>query len=164
MSSSTTIQPAQKLNVGMGQIVVAEAPASLGSVLGSCIGLALYHPRWKIAALAHIVLPAASGRAAQPGKFADTALPHMLTELSRKGVPRNGLIAKIAGGACMFGNASGPLQIGDNNIEAVQAILAKESIRVVGKDVGGQAGRRVTLDCSSGELQVEIAGKTKKIL
>jgi chemotaxis protein CheD len=163
MSSCTTTQPAQKLNVGMGQIAMAKAPALLSSVLGSCVGLALFHPRLKTGALAHIVLPTASGRGAMPGKFADTALPHMLAEFSKLGVPRDGLVAKIAGGACMFG-VSGPLQIGDSNVEAVQTLLAKENIRIVAKDVGGQKGRRVTLDCSSGELLVEIAGKTKKVL
>jgi len=163
MSSCTTIQPLQKQNVGMGQIAVAEAPALLCSVLGSCVGLALYHPRFKTGAYAHVVLPTASGRGALPGKFADTAVPHMLAELSKAGVPRQGLVAKIAGGACMFG-VSGPLQIGDNNIEAVQTLLAKENIQIIAKDVAGQNGRRVTLDCSTGELLVEIAGKTKKIL
>lgn len=163
MSSSTIMQPAQKLNVGMGQIALAKAPALLCSVLGSCVGLALYCPRLKTGALAHIVLPAASGRGALPGKFADTALPHLLAEFARIGIRREGLTAKIAGGACMFG-VSGPLQIGDSNIEAVQALLARENIRIVAKDVGGQKGRRVTLDCSSGELLVEIAGKTQKVL
>lgn len=163
MSSCTTMQPAQKQNVGMGQIAVAQSPATLCSVLGSCVGLALYHPRFKTGAYAHVVLPAASGRGALPGKFADTALPHMLAELSKAGVPRPGLVAKIAGGACMFG-VSGPLQIGDSNVEAVQNLLAKENIPIVAKDVGGQKGRRVTLDCTTGELLVEIAGKPKKVL
>ena len=163
MTSCTTTQPSLKQNVGMGQIAVAKAPGSLSSVLGSCVGLVLYHPRLKTGALAHIVLPTACGRGALPGKFADTALPHMLAELSRIGVPRQGLIAKIAGGACMFG-VSGPLQIGDNNIEAVQNILAQESIPIVARDVGGQKGRRVTLDCSSGSLLVEIAGTSKRTL
>ncbi len=163
MTSCTITQPAQKQNVGMGQVAIAKGPALLCSVLGSCVGLALYHPRLKTGGLAHIVLPDASGRGALPGKFADTALPHMLAELARIGVHREGLIAKIAGGACMFG-VSGPLQIGDSNVEAVQSLLAKENIRIVARDVGGQKGRRVTLDCSSGELIVEIAGTSPRVL
>ena len=160
MSSCTTMPPAQKTNVGMGQIAVDKTPALLSSVLGSCVGLALYHPRLKAGALAHIVLPTAGGRGALPGKFADTALPHMLAELSKMGIPRDGLVAKIAGGACMFG-VSGPLQIGDNNTEAVKQLLKEANIRIIGEDVGGQKGRRVTLDCSNGELLVEIAGTAK---
>ena len=157
------MQTADKRNVGMGQIALSKAPALLCSVLGSCVGLTLYHPRLKIGALAHIVLPAASGRGAVPGKFADTALPHMLAKLAKAGATREGLVAKIAGGACMFG-VSGQLQIGDSNIEAVQTLLAKENIPIVGRDVGGQKGRRVTLDCSNGELLVEIAGMGKRVL
>ncbi len=163
MNSCTTMQPAQKQNVGMGQVALGKAPTLLCSVLGSCVGLALYHPRLKTGGLAHIVLPTASGRGALPGKFADTALPHLLAELARIGAPREGLVAKIAGGACMFG-VSGPLQIGDSNIEAVQTLLAKQNIRIVARDVGGQKGRRVTLDCSNGDLIVEIAGTMSRVL
>lgn len=163
MTSCTTIPPSQKQNVGMGQITVAKAPALLCSVLGSCVGLVLYHPRFKTGALAHIVLPTASGRGALPGKFADTAVPYMLDEFSKAGIPRQGLVAKIAGGACMFG-VSGPLQIGDSNIEAVRALLKAENLRITAEDVGGQKGRRVTLDCETGELLVEIAGESRKKL
>ncbi len=108
MAICTAREPAQKHSVGMGQIVVAEAPAELVSVLGSCVGVALYHPRLKVGALAHIVLPKSSGGGAAPGKFADTAIPYMIAELAKAGAARAGLVAKIAGGACMFG-VSGPL-------------------------------------------------------
>ena len=63
----------------------------------------------------------------------------------------------------MFG-ADGPLQIGDSNVDAVRAVLAKEGIRIVAEDVGGQKGRRVILDCSTGELLIEIAGHARKTL
>jgi len=163
MASSTLMQPQQKQNVGMGQVGLSNGDMLLSAVLGSCVGLALYHPRLKIGALAHIVLPAASSEGALPGKFADTALPHLLAELAGAGVPRAGIVAKIAGGACMFG-ASGPLQIGENNIAAVTRLLAEENITLLAEDVGGNKGRRVTFDCKTGELCVEIAGQPKKIL
>ncbi|MHB8899460.1 MAG: chemotaxis protein CheD [Thermoguttaceae bacterium] len=163
MNFCTTIQAEQKQTVGMGQTALAKAPALFSSVLGSCVGLALYHPRSKTGSLAHIVLPSAGGRCAMPGKFADTAVPHMLAEFARIGIPREALVAKIAGGACMFGTA-GALQIGDSNIETVQQLLARENIRLVAKDVGGQKGRRVTFDCSNGEMLVEVAGRPQKIL
>ena len=163
MASTTLAKPAQKQNVGMGQTAVADGEMRLCAVLGSCVGLALYHPRLKVGALAHIVLPKANGSAALPGKFADTALPHMLAEMAKLGVPKAGIVAKIAGGACMFG-ATGPLQIGENNIEAVVAMLADEGIPLLAQDVGGEKGRRVTLDPTTGDLLVEIAGKSHKVL
>jgi len=100
--------------VGMGKIAAGRAPERMKAVLGSCIGLAIYHPRLKTGVMVHIVLPESAGRSGTPGKFVDTAIPEMLKLLKELGTPAHGLVAKLAGGANMFGS-SGPLQIGDAN-------------------------------------------------
>jgi chemotaxis protein CheD len=143
--------------VGMGQIAAGRAPERMKAVLGSCVGLAIYHPRLKTAAVAHIVLPESAGRNGVPGKFADTAVPEMLKLLKELGAPTCGLTAKFAGGGNMFGT-SGPLQIGDANVEAVAVALKNLGICAVGHDVGGTKGRRIVFDCASGEMTVECTG------
>jgi len=163
MILSTTRTTTLERLVGMGQIAVGSASERLGAILGSCIGLAIHHPRLKTGGVAHIVLPDSSGRAGTPGKFADTALPHMLALLADLGVPVHGLTAKLAGGANMFG-ASGPMQIGRANVEAVTRLLRVAGVRVAAQDVGGTRGRRVTFDCASGDLVVECAGHPPRTL
>jgi chemotaxis protein CheD len=163
MALGTMKELTESKTVGMGQIAVAQAPARLASVLGSCVGVALFHPRLRLGCLAHVVLPRSNGVAATPGKFADTAIPHMLQLLEKQGANRAGLVVKICGGACMF-NTTGPLQIGDANIEAVTAVLAAEGLRVAARDVGGTAGRRITMDCDSGQLTIDTAGNHSRIL
>ena len=158
MSSCTAPEMQKDVTVGMGQIASSKAPSRLKSVLGSCVGVAISHPRYPVGVLAHVVLPEAFGRGGAPGKFADTAIPHMLQMLDNLGVPRAGRIAKIAGGARMFA-VSGPMQVGDNNVDAVDRALSAAGLRISAKDVGGTAGRRLTFDCSNGELQIEIVGK-----
>ena len=149
--------------VGMGQIAAGRPPERMKAVLGSCIGLILYHPRLKTGVMAHIVLPDSAGRPGAPGKFADTAIPEMLRLLRELGAPAAGLSARFAGGANMFGS-SGPLQIGDANVEAVLQALKSAGVRVVGQDVGGTKGRRVLFDCASGEMTVERAGHPARTL
>jgi chemotaxis protein CheD len=163
MAFGTTTELVENKAVGMGQIAVAQAPARLTSVLGSCVGVAMYHPRMHLGCLAHVVLPRASGSVAAPGKFADSAVPHMLQLLEKQGANRGGLVVKICGGACMF-NTTGPLQIGDANIEAVTAVLQAAGLHIAARDVGGTAGRRVALDCSTGQLTVDTAGSHSRIL
>ncbi len=153
----------QIASVGIGQILVAHKPARLSAVLGSCVGVAVYHPRLGVGGLAHVALPQSNGRSDNPAKFADTAVPALLEELQNQGVPPAGLVAKIAGGACMF-QTRGPLQIGEANIQAVRAALAQANIRLVREHVGGTTGRRITLDCTDGSLRVEIAGRHVEIL
>jgi chemotaxis protein CheD len=150
--------------VGMGQVVFGQSPDRLASILGSCVGVSLYHPRTRHAVLAHVILPDSQGRSpSAPGKFADTAIPHMLKLLGTVGVPTAGLVAKLTGGANMFGH-NGPLQIGIANGEAVGRILAGLGIRVVAQDIGGNQGRRITLDCATGNIAVEIAGAQVRVL
>jgi chemotaxis protein CheD len=150
--------------VGMGQIMTARDGGSLTSVLGSCIAVCVYHPRLHVGAMAHVVLPDSQGHAAgSAGKFADTAAPEILQQLAKLSDARAGYVAKLAGGASMFG-ASGPLQIGAANAIAVKEALAKVNIRVLGEHLGGTQGRRVEFNPSDGSLSIEIQGQPIVVL
>ena len=63
----------------------------------------------------------------------------------------------------MFGHSM-PMEVGENNVQSIVGALQRAGIRVAAKDVGGNRGRRVTLDCSSGELRIEIFGSPSKTL
>jgi chemotaxis protein CheD len=162
MVSTSTAAPLAT-TVGMGQTTVAQAPQRLSAVLGSCVGVVLYHPRLQVGALGHVVLPDSNGRAGNSAKFADRAIPHMLGLLEKHGVFPSGMVAKIMGGSCMFGNG-GPLQIGEANIKAVTAALEEAGIKIVGRDLGGSCGRRIQFDAATGQVAVESAGLPPRII
>lgn len=147
----------------MGQMAVGSDSERLEAVLGSCVGVVLFSTRKPIAALAHVVLPSAAGRVAAAGKFADTAIPEMLRLLGERGV-RSGLAAKLVGGATMFGRGSGPFEIGEANSAALERLLAAERIAVIARDLGGSKGRRISVDCQSGRVEIEIVGGSRKVL
>ena len=161
----TTSPPsaAAEILVGMGQIAAGRAPQRMRAILGSCVGLALYHPGCKTGVLAHIVLPESAGRSGAPGKFADAALPHMLAAVKAPGMPLSGWTAKFAGGANMFAT-SGPLKIGEANVKAVAKALQDAGIRVIGQDVGGTCGRHLEFDCATGEMTIRRAGQPARTL
>jgi chemotaxis protein CheD len=149
--------------VGMGEIVLVRRGELARAVLGSCIGLVLFHARAGVASLAHVVLPASEGRDGPPGKFADTAVPHMLDLLLAAGAPRTGLIAKFTGGANMFGG-KGPIQIGKANAAAIEKSLQMLGIRAAGNHVGGSKGRKIAFCPTEGKLTVEVVGEAPAIL
>lgn len=152
-----------KKNVGMGQIILGRDDDALTSVLGSCIGLIMTHPAVGISVFAHIVLPASDGRSSPPGKFVDTAVPHMLDMMKEAGALRSALIVKMAGGASMFGHG-GAVQIGTDNADAMRNALSDAGLELAGEDVGGVKGRRVTLNCATGELLIEVVGLRPEVL
>jgi chemotaxis protein CheD len=163
MASNMATETEKETMVGMGQAFARRAPQRLWSILGSCVAVALCDPKRRVGALSHVVLPSSSGRNGSPAKFADTAVPHMLQLLREVGVPSDGLVAKIAGGASMFGHSM-PMEVGESNFQSIIKALQVAGIRVAAKDIGGNKGRRVTLDCTSGELLIEIQGSPSKIL
>jgi chemotaxis protein CheD len=163
MAACLVLESTESKMVGMGQILLARPPATLHSVLGSCIGLTLYYPRMRLVAMAHIVLPDSSGRPAAGAKFADHAIPAMILEMEKQGAHRGGLVAKMTGGACMFGG-TGPLQVGLTNVDAVAKALAAVGIRIAAQDVGGSKGRRAVFDPATGSYTVEVVGMPPKIL
>jgi chemotaxis protein CheD len=142
----------------MGQIALTKGEDVAHAVLGSCLGLALYDSRQRLGVLAHIVLPAAQGRAGSPGKFADTAIEWMLTAMRRAGADPKRLTCKLTGGANMFAG-NGPFQIGQQNIEAARQHLDAARIPIVAEHLGGKCGRRIVFECETGKVAVEVAGQ-----
>jgi chemotaxis protein CheD len=79
--------------------------------------------------------------------------------LGTKARPR--LIAKLAGGASMFQVNPDPnstLNIGQRNQEAIEQILGELKIPILARDLGGSAGRRLTLDTASGMIAIKVPG------
>ena len=130
--------------------------------LGSCIGLCFHDPRLKLGALLHIMLPInmETGRT-HPLKYADTGIRETLRQMEAKGAMRSRMTVKIAGGAKMFeiAGGSGLGNIGQRNIESVNAILKRENIRLLGQEVGGKVARTLFFDVGSGQARVRSYGQ-----
>ncbi len=156
--------PINEVRVGMGDIVVARAPGTLSIVgLGSCVGVALYHPRSRVGGLAHVMLPDSSKSKSSTSreKFADTGLAILLERLKKEGAEASGLSARLAGGAHMFkfsgGAGNAVFNIGDNNVSACREFLRREHIRIAGEDVLGTTGRTMRFDLATGRVWVRYA-------
>lgn len=148
--------------VPMAGIGVRQSTGNLRTLLGSCIGIALYERRLKVLGLAHIVLPDSRGSSLALGKYADTAIPETIRRMQAfVGQQRLILSAKIAGGANMFAqvtnNTTNP--IGDQNMAAVEQVLKSMEIPILARHVGGTAGRRMLIDASTGVVQIHVVGQ-----
>lgn len=150
--------------VGLGDMFVSTSDELVAYSLGSCVSICLWDPAVRVAAMAHVVLPVASATgAATPGKFGDTAVPAMLDALLKAGAQKYRLQCKIAGGAAVLaigGGGSLP-KIGERNIEAVKAALRHANIRILGEQTGGNQGRTVRLEPTTGRVLVRTVRGTE---
>ena len=147
--------------VRMGELRTGSAGDSFRTLLGSCIGLAIWDPQAKVGGLAHVMLPSSSGHDGPPGKFADTAIHELIRQLESLSGHRERLVAKIVGGARMFDSPT-ESTIGDQNIDAVCRGLDDEGIPVLGSDCGGTSGRRMVFSVATGHVVVEAVGSEAK--
>ena len=137
--------------------------------LGSCVAIALYDRESRTGGLAHILLPsmAMSRETSNPAKFPETIVPLMLTEMRALGMPSNAkVLAKIAGGASMFGqlvNGTG-INVGERNIAATREALAKAGIPIVAEDTGLDYGRSVYFHLADGRVEVRSLKKGDRVL
>ncbi len=135
--------------------------------LGSCIALVLYDVESRCGVLAHILLPNEDrpGPVLRPARSALHAVPYLVAQLRHAGALGHP-IAKIAGGASMFGSllAMGGINIGERNIDATRRALAKAGIALVAEDVGGDYGRSVSFDVATGALHVRSLKRGDRLL
>lgn len=157
----------KEIKVLIGQVHLTRPPHLLQSVLGSCIGLAMYDPEAHLAGMAHVLLPDSGGRprGSLPGKYSDHAVACLLEGLVSHGGVRSRLRAKMAGGARMFDHALEYRQdVGACNIAAVSAALQRADIPLVASKVGGSLGRKVEFDPATLRLLVEDFAQHSEVL
>ena len=152
----------QKVTVGIADMKILQGEGILITYsLGSCIGLCFHDPRLKLGALLHIMLPLnmEAGRT-HPMKYADTGIKETLRQMEIRGASRARMTVKIAGGAKMFAVAGGGSlgNIGQRNIESVQAIMRRENLRLLGQQIGGTVARTLLFDVVSGQACVRSYG------
>ncbi len=160
---STVAAEAQITKVKMAGIEYGKSPDILETLLGSCIGVALWDRTSRTEALAHVVLPDSRGQGKSPGKFADTAIAEMRVKLVARGASPLGLVAKLAGGARMFGE-QGTTDIGLQNHEAVLEHLERHKIRVAAEHVGSTKGRMIRFSLADGSVEVRVGREIVEVL
>jgi chemotaxis protein CheD len=157
----------EEVRVEMAGYTVDSRPVELVTSVGSCIGICLYDSIRRCGGLAHIMLPRSSlgSQEPLPGKYADTAVASLVKGIRNITKSEHRLSAKIAGGANMFANTTANgLDIGAKNIRATKELLEQHHIRLIGEDVGGSHGRRISFNLASGITIVRLHnGEIRKL-
>lgn len=155
------------IKVGMADLAVGKAPQKLITTgLGSCVGICLYDHKSKIGGLAHIMLPDSTQARNNKNiaKYADTGIKETIKKMMALGAKKNGIFAKIAGGAQMFNfvATSNIMRIGERNVEAVKRHLELNGIKIMAEETGGNFGRTITFDLENGKLHIRTINQGEK--
>lgn len=141
-----------------GEWFFSDRPAKIDTILGSCLGIVMRH-HGGATCVAHCVLPAWKGETSESGdeaRYVDRCLEKMLGFFDRRGIERSQLEVKLFGASQLLpGLVSGnTFAVGRQNLAAALEILEREGIAICSRDVGGNRGRKISVDSATGEVRV----------
>lgn len=132
-------------------------PANVKTILGSCVGVCLCDSPRHIGGVNHFLLATPGPNDAPDNRFGAVATPRLIQELVRHGARTPNLRAAVIGG----GRPVSALQsaaVGDENVAVALAVLREHRIRVIRQETGGDHGRKLLFNTSSGKLIVRRIG------
>jgi chemotaxis protein CheD len=155
--------PRKTLVVGVADMVTSnDSSAELVTYsLGSCLGVTVYDPVRKVGGLLHLMLPDSTIDSVKaqtaPYMFVDTGVPRLFQTVYGLGGEKFRVVVRVAGGA-QFLDQQRAFNIGERNIQAFSALLARNGHNVQGRDVGGVCSRTVRMDMSTGRVTIHSPG------
>jgi len=143
-----------------GDYFIGDAGFRVRTLLGSCVSITLWHPRRRIGAMSHFLLPARLCAGVPDARYGDDALDMMVAALAAYDIRPGKCIAKIFGGGDMFPGRGGEREtIGQKNGDAACALLAARAIPVVSQCLFGAGHRQIIFDIGSGDVWSRLVEK-----
>lgn len=142
-------------------------PAVVCTVLGSCVAVTMYSPELGIGAVNHGVLPhrasCQSHRCGEVGYFVDSSTELIYREMLWAGADPGRLQVKAFGAARVLctGQGSEGFRVGPQNTVAVLDTLSRLGLEASTCDMGGERGRKLFFDTSTGDVWVKKLVRNK---
>lgn len=153
------------INLTPGKLLVTEQTAIVSTILGSCVSLCLHGKKFRVGAICHGMLPHQT-KTPMAGHFPylDTVVPHMLeTMATRFGLAPTELTVKLFGGASVLQThmeGADGFAIGQHNIAAALAALARFNLVPDVQKTGGTEGYKIFFHTGTGEVFVRRIAPT----
>jgi len=131
------------------------APASVRTILGSCVSVCIYDERHRVGGINHFMLPSWSGQGLASPKYGDIAIEKLIENMLLATGDRRGWVAKIFGGADQHGLGDKGLNVGVKNVLMAENILMLEKIPIISRDTGGISGRKIVYHTHTNAVQIK---------
>jgi chemotaxis protein CheD len=154
----TVIKLANKgasVRVQPGEYYVTNNPQlTITTVLGSCVAACIRNPITGFGGMNHFMLPESDeghwGGVSSVMRYGNHAMETLINEVLKSGCPRSDIEIKLFGGGNMYAGVS---QVGSHNALFAMEYLKNEGYRCVANDLGGNFGRRIEYNPSTGKVK-----------
>ena len=154
----------QEIILHPGQTFFGGSGARIGTLLGSCIAICLWHPILKIGGMCHYVLPTSHSKnnGILNGRYGADAIKILQREARLHGTGLAEYHASIYGGGNVVAALAGSKEdtIGARNAGFAMETLIQNKVSILVVDVGETWSRRISFDTSTGLVVVKRQGNT----
>jgi chemotaxis protein CheD len=144
-------------------LYASREPVVVNTILGSCVAVCLFDTYLQFGGINHYMLPFWNGQGLASPKFGNIAIEKLLEKMQALGSSQSNLIAKVFGGGNIIEATTAQFMIGDRNIAVAMDMLKEMRIQIVSQSVGGNLGRKIQFDTSTGEVKHRFIEKQQPI-
>jgi chemotaxis protein CheD len=152
MTKNGKVVPAENYFLKPGYIFLSVKPTIISTVLGSSVSVCLYDRKRKVGGMNHFKLPTIADPKKSTAEYGNVATLTLIRMMLEDGSKRKHIEAQIFGGASRSGDSNA--DIGSENVMVARRVLARERLRVVSEDVGGEKGRKIVFDTIKNEIAI----------
>lgn len=142
-----------------GDLHFGDKNTRIHTVLGSCVSIAVWHPRLHIGGMGHSMLPSRGkpGKQNLDGHYVDEAIELLLHEISKRHTHPDEYQVKLFGGGNMFRRhpTKKAFNVAESNIEAARVLLEAGGFAIHTEHVGGSGHRNIIFDLCDGSVLVK---------
>lgn len=154
-----------EVNLLPGALWFGAGDVRLHTLLGSCVAITLWHPRYRYGGMCHFMLPGRSRSAGSrpDGRYATEAMDCLVQSIVQAGLRPAEFEAKLFGGGRMYPDCGSvlppgsPFAVHERNIEAARELLASYRLTAAAEHLGGRGHRQVHFELATGDAWVRHA-------
>jgi chemotaxis protein CheD len=145
------------VRIHIGEYYASRDSRIVYTLLGSCVAVCLFDPVRRVGGMNHILMP---GRADlnkydASARYGINAMELLINRIMNLGGHRESLRAKVFGGARTLSTIPVENSMGPKNAAFALEFLARESIPVLGRDLGGNLSRRIYFHTDTGDAYLK---------
>lgn len=133
-----------------GYIYCAQSPATVRTVVGSCVSVCIWDRHLKYGAMNHFRYPETRDPEQATPLFGNVATTELVRMMLECGSSKEDLTAQIVGGASPEPGRAETL--GSQNAQAARTALERAGVPVSSEDTGGLMGRKIVFDTGTGHI------------
>lgn len=143
-----------------GELCATREPTAMATLLGSCVAVCLFNRVGGFGGMNHYMLPAPPVGETPSTKHGDYSTELLIKMMLAEDAATAHLEALVLGGGNVNGHLNVGAGIGANNIIMARNMLEKYQIPIVGKNIGGDYGRKIFYENWTGAIQVKRIEKS----